>query len=356
MKYLCIGDLHIKADNTAQINRLEAQIISLLNSELAREKLVIVILGDVLHHHERLHTLALNRALQFITNMSARAHVYVLVGNHDYIQNDQFLSENHWMNSLKTRQFVTIVDKFTWDVDGNCAFLPYVPPGRFLEALETDNNWANAALIFAHQEFRGAQMRGHQSTIGDDWCADRPTVISGHIHSRQFLNSGVLYVGSPVPENVHSGDFSLTLADSEQSRAPKKWRQFHLVFPRARSITVKLEDISPEWMESIKEQTYRVIIQGATLEEFKVFQKSRAYAQLLKQGNKITFRPVARAPADLSANGARAPHVSFESLLFKNVLLKQDSWLYGAALRVMGAPDVCEEDLLIVPLLSAPRS
>lgn len=348
MKYLCIGDPHIKIDNIDQIDRLEAHIIALMNGELAREEVTIVVLGDVLHHHERLHTLALNRALRFIQNLSEYSPVFVLVGNHDYIQNDQFLSENHWMNSIKSWPRVTVVDKFTFD-SSNCVFLPYVPPGRFFEALDTGAEWRGAKLIFAHQEFCGAQMRGHVSTCGDEWNKDLPRVISGHIHTRQILDSGVLYVGSPVPGNAQSGDFSLTLADSES--APHTWRQFPLLFPRAKSVTMQIDGITAEWIASIQEQTYRVVVQGESLEQFKIFQQSALCARLVEQGNRVVFKrtSVCAAPKEAPTGAAQT---TFESLLFKNILARQDVWLYAAAQHVLGTPDVNEEDLLIVPLIT----
>ena len=35
----------------------------------------------------------------------------LLVGNHDYINNQQFLTNNHWMNAMKDWNNVTIIDK-----------------------------------------------------------------------------------------------------------------------------------------------------------------------------------------------------------------------------------------------------
>ena len=37
--------------------------------------------------------------------------LYVLVGNHDYINNSQYLSGNHWMTVFKGWENVKVVDK-----------------------------------------------------------------------------------------------------------------------------------------------------------------------------------------------------------------------------------------------------
>ena len=45
--------------------------------------------------------------------MSEISTTYILVGNHDLINNQQFLSTNHWMNALKDWPNIFIVDKPT---------------------------------------------------------------------------------------------------------------------------------------------------------------------------------------------------------------------------------------------------
>tara|TARA_B110000259_G_scaffold186394_1_gene237500 strand:+ start:3817 stop:6345 length:2529 start_codon:yes stop_codon:yes gene_type:complete len=78
---LFIGDPHIQVGNIQDVNLLIERLIN-----LAKEKkpTFIVIGGDVLHDHERLHTLALNKAYELIDNMRIIAPTYILVGNHDY--------------------------------------------------------------------------------------------------------------------------------------------------------------------------------------------------------------------------------------------------------------------------------
>ena len=73
----------------------------MINLATEREPDLIIIAGDLLHTHERLHTLALNKAYEMVYVMRLIARTYVLVGNHDYIQNQQFLTSNYCMTSLQ---------------------------------------------------------------------------------------------------------------------------------------------------------------------------------------------------------------------------------------------------------------
>ena len=125
MQIVAIGDTHFKVDNMNIVDKLIEEIVSKLT--LLKPDL-IVLLGDILHDHERLHTLALNRALDFINKLRNISKVFVLVGNHDMINHDQFLSDQHWMNALKQWDNVCIVDKVEHlecsELDANFIFCP----------------------------------------------------------------------------------------------------------------------------------------------------------------------------------------------------------------------------------------
>ena len=78
-------------------------------------------------------------------------------------------------------------------------FVPYVPPGRFEEALRTlKDDWISASCIFAHQEFAGCKMGAIVSIEGDKWDIKNPIVISGHIHSKQQPQKNIYYSGSAM--------------------------------------------------------------------------------------------------------------------------------------------------------------
>ena len=182
---LFIGDPHFQISNIQEVDLFLEKIINLATK---KNPDIIVIAGDILHTHERLHTLALNKAYELIDNMRKITKTYVLVGNHDYINNQQFLTDNHWMNGLKEWKNTIIIDNVLRETINNETFIfvPYVPPGRFEEALKTlKDDWINASCIFAHQEFAGCKMGAIVSIEGDKWDINNPIVVSGHIHSKQ---------------------------------------------------------------------------------------------------------------------------------------------------------------------------
>lgn len=98
MKFLAIGDIHIKLDNLLEIAKLTDEIVSLIHQH---QPDYVILLGDILHTHERIHTNCLNQAADLFRKCSTLLPTYVLVGNHDYISNSQFLTSEHWMNPFK---------------------------------------------------------------------------------------------------------------------------------------------------------------------------------------------------------------------------------------------------------------
>lgn len=203
---LVIGDPHFKVSNVRETNAMVEAIV-----RVAQEKRpdIIVVLGDVLHQHESIHVSPLTRAIEFLARLMIIAPTYTLIGNHDLKNNRQFLSTEHPFLSLKHwGSNMTIVDITTIvNIKGQVfTFVPYVPPGRFQEALDTSNGtesssvplWESSTCIFAHQEFRGAQMGAIISTEGDEWPRTHPYVVTGHIHDYQEPQSNILYTGTPI--------------------------------------------------------------------------------------------------------------------------------------------------------------
>lgn len=186
-KILFIGDIHIKHTNIQDLNILQ-DVISTCDYDIA------VVAGDVLDTHEKVDVQLMNRAYDLIKCLKSKTKTFVLVGNHDYINNQQFLSNNHWMNGMKEWSNVVIVD-YPLKVD-DMIFVPYVFPGRFVEALSKIDDWKSVQVVFAHQEIRGCKMGAFLSTDGDEWKEEWPLVISGHIHERQQPQRNVLYPGS----------------------------------------------------------------------------------------------------------------------------------------------------------------
>ena len=125
---LCVGDPHFQTENVKDCEELMNKLELLCN---AAKPDFIVVLGDLLHEHERLHTQVLNRAYELITRLREYAHVYVLVGNHDAITNQIFQTPDHWMNGMKEWERVTVIDKALLETvcEWTFAFVRYFPPG-----------------------------------------------------------------------------------------------------------------------------------------------------------------------------------------------------------------------------------
>ena len=209
MKVIAIGDPHFKVKNIPKVEIFIEKLLVLIKNENPD---FIVVLGDLLHNHERIHSLVLNKAYEFIEKLRMEAFTYILVGNHDLINNQQFQTENHWMNGMKEWDNVKVVDKAFIRNHGNYKFVfcPYVPVGRFNEALATlDEEFQDSSCIFAHQEFYGCKMGAIVSEQGDKWSTDLPFVISGHIHSNQKLDIGVYYPGSAMQHAFGESDHNI---------------------------------------------------------------------------------------------------------------------------------------------------
>ena len=284
MKVLAIGDPHFMITNIKNVEIFMEKLFILIENQKPE---LIVMLGDLLHEHERLHITPLNKAYDFIKKLSHFALTYCLVGNHDLLNNRQYLSENHWMNAMKEWDNVKIVDKVC--SYQNFLFVPYVPPGRFVEALETykNINWKDVDCIFAHQEFYGCKMGAILSEEGDKWESKWPLIVSGHIHSRQWINKNVYYPGASMQH---------AFGESEKNIIPvilfedKNYDivEHDLELPRKKIIYTDLEAIDdlkiPESDDQIK-----VTIKG-NYEEFKTFRKTKKYKDLSKKGVKILYK------------------------------------------------------------------
>lgn len=202
MKILVIADTHFKHNNEIETNLMCDKIYQVV---LEQKPEIIVMLGDQLDTHNIIHMEPLNRALSFMLKLSQLCYMlYVLVGNHDRKSNTDFLSNISPFESCKlwpNTKIITNVNILEYK-DFKFVFLPYVPNGRFMEALATENitaeNITEYNIIFAHQEFKGCKMGAIVSSHGDEYPADFPLCISGHIHDFQILQGNIMYPGTPI--------------------------------------------------------------------------------------------------------------------------------------------------------------
>jgi DNA repair exonuclease SbcCD nuclease subunit len=285
MRFLAIGDIHIKTDNIEETDILMTEIQKICG--LVKPD-YIVLLGDILHHHEKILSPCLNRAFEFIKKCCAIAFTYILVGNHDYCNNSQFLSENHWMNVLKGYPKLYIVDNVV--VGGNFILCPYVYPGRFIEALETKTGeWLKTGVIFAHQEFKGCKMGAIESTMGDVWLDEYPVVVSGHIHDVQRVGK-VYYPGAPLQHAFGDTDKRIILSVDVMDDGKCDIKEFELNVPKKYTVKSSIKDLTK--MKVPKDGDKVKIKLDTTQEEFKLFKESKTYKDMVDKGYKFQLPKV----------------------------------------------------------------
>jgi DNA repair exonuclease SbcCD nuclease subunit len=347
MNVLFIGDVHFQTSNIPEVDLFLQKI-----TELAIEKQpdLIVIAGDLLHTHERLHTTPLNKAYEFVDKMRKIALTYVLVGNHDLISNQEFLTSNHWMCGMVEWTNTVIVDTvdYLWLGDYKFVFVPYVAPGRFVEALDTCvDDWTTASCIFAHQEFAGCKMGAIVSIDGDKWPLTNPPVVSGHIHSRQIVQENVYYPGAAMQH---------AFGESEKNVIPilrfhesgYDLEEINLDLPRKKIVYMSVDDVDT-YVPPDTDDKIKVTVSGE-YEDFKALKKTARYKKLVEDGVKVVFKTT-RAEKKLKGGELEAQlgeHEDFQDILSELVTKKSDPFLYQSYQLVVHGKDVRLEDVMFL--------
>jgi DNA repair exonuclease SbcCD nuclease subunit len=207
ISFLAIGDVHISDRHLAMTAEAMKRTLELVTKR--QDVGFIVVMGDVFDRHANVKLQHMKMAFDWLKSIAAIKRTYVLVGNHDRVDNKDFLSDIHPYMGMSSVENLYIVSKPTIvrvHQKYMVAFVPYVAPGRFKEAID----WYIDAkhkrkellhvksvndidLIFGHQDFYGAPHGPITSTTGDKWPLNYPMVISGHIHSRMWLQDNVFY-------------------------------------------------------------------------------------------------------------------------------------------------------------------
>ena len=279
---LLIGDPHFTTKNVQDVSIFSKKLEEWLKGNSVGR---IVVMGDLLHRHEIVHTVSRNMAEGFIEMIRQYAEVVILVGNHDYINNTQFLSDQHWMNALKQWERVVVVDRPVL-IDG-VVYCPYVYPGRFVEALNYidggEEVWKGAEAIYCHQEFYGCKMGAIRSEIGDVWDETYPMIYSGHIHDKQRPQPNIYYVGSSLQHSYgEKSNKSLLLVDRS------KWiEEVFLKVPIKRTLYHTVDSL--EKADIVGDDHTRITISGGS-KELDKFRKTKRCKDLVKQGIKIHYR------------------------------------------------------------------
>jgi DNA repair exonuclease SbcCD nuclease subunit len=314
---LVVGDLHVRASKLPLFKTLFDRVYFITKRSGCD---MVVLLGDTFHDHEQIHGKVLRAVTDFINKLRKITCVIIIIGNHDRPNDGDFLSDNHPFVQMKHEwDNVKIIDKvksYGIKDDNNkehrFVFVPYVPPGRFQEALDTLDisiEEVRPLMIFAHQEFKGAQMGAQKSVDGDVWPLDAPPVISGHIHAYQKLQDNLVYVGTPLQHNFGEKD-DKRVFHLRFSKGKLETDKIDLCMPKKKIIHVKVCDLKS--LELPKDVEIKLIIDG-DMSELKAIGKDPILERIRAAGVKIALN------AKQNFVEHKLQNKSFSEVLFKLV-------------------------------------
>jgi len=345
---ICIGDPHFMVENIPEVEKFIDNIEKLV---LEKKPDMVICLGDLLHTHERLHTIPLNKAYDLINRLRKLSKTYVLVGNHDMCNNQQFLTENHWMNGMKEWDNVTIVDQVVYHTINNHTFIfsPYVYPGRFEEALNTLSSidWKDATCIFAHQEFYGCKMGAIISTEGDKWSLEYPNVISGHIHSKQNIQKNIYYTGSAMQHAFGESEQNIIAYVTFNKDKTYTLEEIDLKLPRKKIVYKDIEDLE-DYKINKSEDKIKITVSG-NYEQFKSFKKTQKYKDIITSGTKVVFKPKKiekKVINDSSSNTIETNDNNFKTILNNIITNEKNTYLFQAYQLVINDKEYNCDDVI----------
>lgn len=296
-----IGDPHFKKNYIAEGQDFIERCV---DKAAESSPTFIVVLGDILDTHDTANVQPFNLAYDFIERLSDITDVYVLIGNHDLMNNRQILTDNHFFRPLRKFDNVKIVDISPIYVeysDKSFVFCPYVPPGEFQGALDElikqGEMWDIVDCIFAHQEFKNCKYGAIISNVGDEWDEDYPPVISGHIHDEQKVGKNIYYPGSSrqlsFGENGKKRVWNVSFTNNEEETFTID--KINLGMKEKRTLNYTIDELTSDIESHIKKiakkHHIRLKLTG-TSEQFKVFRARKLYKEFQALQIKFAYNPV----------------------------------------------------------------
>lgn len=310
MRYLVIGDIHIKPKHHERSVKLVDELIKTANEQKPDK---IILLGDVLDGADIIHSNCLLQLSRLLSEMGRVCPVYLIMGNHDASTPHVAMPDNHALQCFKSWNNITVVDKPT-KIGGATFILPYLPPGEFWDHVPAKCN-----LVFCHQEFEGAVFDSGEASTKGDPIRDDTLVIAGHIHQEQRLGN-VWYTGTPSQtrfgENPNKHIYVLEV--NEELGAYTEIQRIKLKVPMFIShsyiIGTGVKDLSLS-----EEDIHRAIITG-TPSEILTFKKTSEYEDILKAfGGNIRFNFKKEELIVNSQAGDKKPFVNYQGLFLNMV-------------------------------------
>src|SRR5207237_287260 len=219
----------------------------------------------------------------------------------------------------------------------NFVMVPYVPPGRFQEALAKVTLPSPIRAYFAHQEFKGAKMGAIRSVVGDPWPLSEPLVISGHIHDYDRLQGNLIYTGTPMQHAFGDTDDKTVSLFTFNIDEPGHWQEerIDLGLRKLRLFHLTCEEVKT-WTPPLNTRC-KVIVKG-TPAEVKACMKLDQIKQLHAAGVKIGYKTRGTVPAARSPprHDQIKPTVSFGVKLHQAA--QKDPEIAGLYTEIFGQP------------------
>lgn len=277
--FLAVGDIHYKTGNKDQTDRLEQLVLDQLEGLD-----FVILLGDVLHDFSRVYTRVKSRTISFIRELANILPTYVIIGNHDFVNNQQYLTDNHAFEGIEIEN-TTFVSKPTHFSYSGKRFLaiPYVPVGKLDEVVDPHMNDVN--LVFAHQELYGADIHSGVESEADEWKYDVP-IISGHIHRPQVVGEFVIYSGASIQTNFGE-TWDTSVVRGKLSNRLKYERISTTITGRLLTVRLRAIDLfNNVWPECHENDKIRLQVEGLP-EELK--RLKRDFKDKLKGYDKVMY-------------------------------------------------------------------
>lgn len=356
LNILMVGDIHVEI-STIQEHRIALRKLREYLEVCGSTVDIIVSAGDILHEHGKLHATCLNVAIEYAKLFIEFAPTYFIVGNHDMVNQSAFLSSQHWMECLKEWPLIIVDNVLIENIKGyKIVFCPYVPEGRFIEALNTrKGDWEDAKAILSHVTIRGANMGSLIAKDADTWDPSFPMLISGHIHLRQWLNKNMYYTGSLMQvacdETPEKSLAYISVGDSVSIK------EINLDLPKKIILREDIENIDDFVIPLEPNIKYTLYISGE-YESFNAFRKSSKYKELIKHpqlGKRIRFKPTSSQRKDRNneiTQLRKTKQKKFHELLIETIQKDDDQYLHSLYDHLLDStnPDISDEmeEILII--------
>lgn len=290
MKILSIGDLHYGEQGNSE--RYNQQLLDFIEWATAKFPDVdaVVQMGDYYHNRNSINVLTLNygiKGAEMMRDAWGKDRVFVLGGNHC-----MYYLERLDVSSLAAiKEYVNVVDNFTFIDDGNVLLSPWITDSDMWEELIRIGTEHSPKFCLGHFELNNFMVNdaylmkdGYSpSTLSEIFGF----VVSGHYHSPQ-CKGNIRYTGTPLPITMNEAneDHGVWLIDTETGE-----QEFH-VYDKVKVLSVSYTDITHEFLESLDPEntTIRLEFPDDLEDETLIEEYSEILSEINFKNSKIKYK------------------------------------------------------------------